>query len=123
MATAEVGVADCAKRAVVSGGEQVLTSKYVLNGWVVQESLSNQPYDGYDPGDPVEADEDDGLSHDALDHCYGLDCYDLDDMCRASATAKQAAMQTWYTQHKGDWDKMKHVPSGLLQLVVHSSQY
>lgn len=32
MATHEVGVADCANNAVVSGGEQVLTSKYVLYG-------------------------------------------------------------------------------------------
>lgn len=89
----------------------------------MQESLRNQPCDGYDPWDPVKADEDDGLSHDVLDHCYGLDCYDLDDMCRASATAKQAAMQNWYTQHKEDLVKMQRVPPGLLQLVVHSSQY
>ena len=89
----------------------------------MQESLRIQRYDGYEPRDPVEADEDDGLSHDVLDHGYGLDCYDLDDMCRASATAKRAAMQTWYTQHKGEWHIMQHVPPGLLQLVVHSSQY
>ena len=92
----------------------------------MQEFWRSQPPDAHDPWDHMGVVEDgvefdEGAQHidEAAQH---MDVYDLDTMCRTSATAKQAAMQKWHTQHKDKLCEMRRVPPGLLQLVARSSQ-
>lgn len=72
--------------------------------------------DGVSPFDPVWhgvgwGDEEEGQAHEP-------EPLDLDDMNRASSTARQMAMDHWYKKHRASPADLHGVPAGLLRMVI-----